>query len=92
MSELALVGKPAILVPSPNVAEDHQTKNARALVDRSAALLVSDPQAQEQLVPLALELLKDQAQQQALTAAMKAMALPNATNEIVDVCLKVANI
>jgi UDP-N-acetylglucosamine--N-acetylmuramyl-(pentapeptide) pyrophosphoryl-undecaprenol N-acetylglucosamine transferase len=92
VSELALVAKPAILVPSPNVAEDHQTKNARALVERSAALLVTDAQAQEKLVPLALELLQDPAQQQALSEAMKTMALPNATIEIVDACLKVARI
>jgi UDP-N-acetylglucosamine--N-acetylmuramyl-(pentapeptide) pyrophosphoryl-undecaprenol N-acetylglucosamine transferase len=92
VSELALVAKPAILVPSPNVAEDHQTKNARALVERSAALLVTDAQAQEKLVPLALALLQDPAQQQALSEAMKTMALPNATKEIVDACLKVAKI
>ena len=92
VSELALVAKPAILVPSPNVAEDHQTKNARALVERSAALLVTDAQAQEKLVPLALALLQDPAQQQALSEAMKTMALPNATIEIVDACLKVARI
>jgi UDP-N-acetylglucosamine--N-acetylmuramyl-(pentapeptide) pyrophosphoryl-undecaprenol N-acetylglucosamine transferase len=92
VSELALVAKPAILVPSPNVAEDHQTKNARALVERSAALLVTDAQAQEKLVPLALALLQDPAQQQALSEAMKTMALPNATKEIVDACLKVARI
>lgn len=92
VSELALVAKPAILVPSPNVAEDHQTKNARALVERSAALLVTDVQAQEKLVPLALALLQDPAQQQALSEAMKTMALPNATIEIVDACLKVARI
>ena len=92
VSELSLVAKPAILVPSPNVAEDHQTKNARALVERSAALLVTDAQAQEKLVPLALELLQDPAQQQALSEAMKTMALPNATKEIVDTCLKVAKI
>ena len=49
VSELALVAKPAILVPSPNVAEDHQTKNARALVDRDAAILVTDAQAQDHL-------------------------------------------
>ena len=92
VSELALVAKPAILVPSPNVAEDHQTKNARALVDRDAAILVTDAQAQDQLVPAALTLLKDQAQQNALAEAIKAMGLPNAARDIVDVCLKVAKI
>jgi UDP-N-acetylglucosamine--N-acetylmuramyl-(pentapeptide) pyrophosphoryl-undecaprenol N-acetylglucosamine transferase len=92
VSELALVGKPTILVPSPNVAEDHQTKNARALVNRDAAVLVTDAQAQEKLVPLALELLSNPLQQQALAQAIQAFALPNATKDIVDVCLNVARI
>jgi UDP-N-acetylglucosamine--N-acetylmuramyl-(pentapeptide) pyrophosphoryl-undecaprenol N-acetylglucosamine transferase len=90
VSELALVAKPAILVPSPNVAEDHQTKNARALVERSAAILITDAKAQQELIPKALELLQNSNQQQALAAALKTMALPNATNDIVDVCEKIA--
>lgn len=88
VSELALVAKPVILVPSPNVAEDHQTKNARTLVDRSAALLVTDAQAAETLLPTALALLTDVAKQQALSEALRALALPNATSDIVDVCIK----
>ena len=59
ISELCLLGKPAILVPSPNVAEDHQTHNAMALVNKNAAVLVRDADAAEQLVNTALELIKD---------------------------------
>jgi UDP-N-acetylglucosamine--N-acetylmuramyl-(pentapeptide) pyrophosphoryl-undecaprenol N-acetylglucosamine transferase len=59
ISELCLLGKPSILVPSPNVAEDHQTHNAMALVSRDAALLVRDAEAAEKLLPTALELVHD---------------------------------
>ena len=58
ISELCLLGKPVILVPSPNVAEDHQTKNALALVDKDAALYVKDAEAVDKLVPLALQAVK----------------------------------
>jgi UDP-N-acetylglucosamine--N-acetylmuramyl-(pentapeptide) pyrophosphoryl-undecaprenol N-acetylglucosamine transferase len=88
VSELTLVAKPVILVPSPNVAEDHQTKNAMALVDKLAAILVTDANAQEQLLPTALALVHDEAQQKNLSAAIKTLALPNATSDIIDVCLK----
>lgn len=92
VSELALVAKPTILVPSPNVAEDHQTKNARALVDRSAAILVTDAQASEKLVTTALDLLSDAAQQEKLSAALASFALPDATKAIVEVCLNSAKL
>ena len=59
ISEICLLGKPAILVPSPNVAEDHQTHNAMALVRKDAAVLVKDADAAEQLIPTALELIQD---------------------------------
>lgn len=59
ISELCLLGKPSILVPSPNVAEDHQTHNAMALVDRQAALIVKDSEACTKLIPLALKTVKD---------------------------------
>lgn len=59
ISEICLLGKPAILVPSPNVAEDHQTHNAMALVKRDAAVLVKDGEAAEQLIPMALKLICD---------------------------------
>ncbi len=59
ISELCLLGKPCILVPSPNVAEDHQTHNAMALVRKDAAILVRDVEAQEKLIPTALEVIQD---------------------------------
>lgn len=59
ISELCLLGKPSILVPSPNVAEDHQTHNAMALVRKDAALIVSDSEAEEKLIPLALQTVTD---------------------------------
>ena len=60
ISEICLLGKPAILVPSPNVAEDHQTHNAMALVNRDAAILVRDADAAEQLIPTAIATINDQ--------------------------------
>lgn len=66
ISEICLLGKPAILVPSPNVAEDHQTHNAMALVNRDAAVLVRDAEAAEKLIPAALTLIEDQAKLEVL--------------------------
>ncbi len=60
ISELCLVGKPVILVPSPNVAEDHQTKNAMALVQQQAALMIADRDAHEKLLDTALRLVGDE--------------------------------
>ncbi len=84
LSELSIVGKPVVLVPSPNVAEDHQTKNAMALVEKGAAHLVPDSEAVEQLVPEVLRLFENPEQQQTLAAAIKKMAKPNAASEIAD--------
>ncbi len=84
VSELCLVGKPIILVPSPNVAEDHQTKNAMALVKKDAAVLVKDTEAKEQLVAALLKLLADEEKQHTLSENIKQMAKPNATDEIVN--------
>lgn len=84
VSELCLVGKPIILVPSPNVAEDHQTKNAMALVKKEAAILVKDVEAKEQLVEALLKLLADEEKQHILSENIKQMAKPNATDEIVN--------
>lgn len=67
ISELCLVGKPVILVPSPNVAEDHQTKNARALSDKEAAILITDSQAETLLVDEAVKLIKDNTKQAKLS-------------------------
>ena len=84
VSELALVGKPCILVPSPNVAEDHQTKNARALSDQNAALLIKDIEAREKLIPAAIALLKDEAEIRRLSEAILNFGKPAATEEIVN--------
>jgi len=88
VSELCLTGKPSILVPSPNVAEDHQTKNAMALVKRDAALLVSDAEAPKRLYDEALVLLQNQPRQQQLTTNVLQLARPAATATIVDELLK----
>ena len=87
ISEICLLGKASILVPSPNVAEDHQTKNALALVENDAAVLVRDDEAKRKLFRKALELLDDKEQLKRLSANCLAMAKPNATAEIVDVIL-----
>lgn len=84
ISELQLLGKPSILVPSPNVAEDHQTKNAMALVARDAALMVRDADARQQLVPLMLETVADAPRIATLAANVGKMALRNADSRIVD--------
>lgn len=82
ISELCLVAKPAILVPSPNVAEDHQTKNAMALVEENAAVLVKDQEAREKLVNRALELLKDEKEKQVLSENILKLAKPDAAEDI----------
>lgn len=82
VSEIAIAGKASILVPSPNVAEDHQTKNAMALVQRSAALMVRDANAREQLIGQILSLVSDQVQREKLASAVSAMALPDAAHTI----------
>ncbi len=84
ISELCLVGKAAILVPSPNVAEDHQTKNALALVEKKAALMVADNEMDEKLFPLAFETVKDPERCKTLSEKIKTMAKPDATKTIVD--------
>lgn len=88
LSELAVVGKPAILVPSPNVAEDHQTKNARALSDKGAALLVSDQDAAAQLLPELLGLINNVPQQAAIREALSAFDRRYAAREIAADILK----
>lgn len=85
ISELCIIGKPVILVPSPNVAEDHQTKNAMALVEKNAALLVKDKEARGKLVPELLGLIKDDVQQEQLSKNIKLKAIANADERIVNV-------
>ncbi|PWS26442.1 undecaprenyldiphospho-muramoylpentapeptide beta-N-acetylglucosaminyltransferase [Pedobacter yonginense] len=88
IAELCLIKKPVILVPSPNVAEDHQTKNAMALVKNGAALLVNDRDAEETLVKEALALLKNKEQCDLLSANLGKMALPQADEIIANEVLK----
>ncbi|MCK6618246.1 MAG: undecaprenyldiphospho-muramoylpentapeptide beta-N-acetylglucosaminyltransferase [Cyclobacteriaceae bacterium] len=84
VSELCVAGKPCILVPSPNVAEDHQTKNAMALVEKEAARMITDAQAGAMLVDEALKLLFDEQQADRLSGNICKLARPDATEKIVD--------
>lgn len=84
ISEFQLIGKPVILVPSPNVAEDHQTKNAMALVDKEAALCVKDADAPDTLLKLALETIADDKKLKALGENARKMGLQNAADVIAD--------
>jgi UDP-N-acetylglucosamine--N-acetylmuramyl-(pentapeptide) pyrophosphoryl-undecaprenol N-acetylglucosamine transferase len=84
ISELGLVGKPAILVPSPNVAEDHQTHNAQAIVQAGAAILVKDEDAKEDLARIIFKVMNKPEQLQEMAAKMKATARPLASQEIVQ--------
>ena len=88
ISELALVGKPVILVPSPNVAEDHQTHNAMALVERGAAILVKDVGAQTELIKTALELVSDSARRNSLSENIRKLAIRDADEVIAREVLK----
>lgn len=91
IAELCLVGKPAVLVPSPNVAEDHQTKNALALVEKRAAKMVADAAARTTLIPTVLELMEDETQRQQLSQNIASLAMPNAAERIAAVVLSLAN-
>lgn len=84
ISELQLVGTPAILIPSPNVAEDHQRKNAMALVDHDAAVMILDADATAKLADTVISLLDDTTRLDTLAANVKAMGLQNADERIVD--------
>jgi len=84
ISELCLAGKPVVLMPLPWAAEDHQTKNAEALVRKNAAFMIKDSEANEKLVPVVLALLKDEQKQNEMSKNIKRLAKPNATREIVD--------
>jgi len=88
ISEIALINKPAVLIPSPHVAEDHQTKNAMALVNNEAALMVPNAEAKEKMIPTILELLSDEKLQQYLVCNLKKMGRPDATSEIVEEIFK----
>lgn len=89
VSELAIVGKPVVFIPSPNVAEDHQTKNAKALYDVDAARMLSDKQALKELGWVAGPLLLNEKVASQLKKNIIAFARPNATEEIVDTLIEV---
>lgn len=89
ISELCLLSKPVILVPSPNVAEDHQTKNAMALVQKDAALMVRDTDAVQNLVPLALKTIQDDERLQSLSSHILTLAEPDSADRIVDQIVQV---
>ena len=84
ISELCLVAKPLILIPSPNVTEDHQTKNAMALVNRGAALIVRDVESKQTLCPTLTSLLADEEKQTTMRKNIAEMGVRNAANKIVD--------
>ena len=84
VSELCITNKPSILVPSPNVAEDHQTKNAMALVEKDAAVMIADKDAKDKLVDEALKLLFDEQRAHKLSENITRLAKPNATEDIVN--------
>lgn len=88
VSELCLVGKPVIFIPSPNVAEDHQTKNAQAIVDKHGAILLKEKELDEQFEIVFEALVQDKGKQESLSENIKALALPNATKDIVNEVMK----
>ena len=90
ISEFCLLGKPVILVPSPNVAEDHQTKNALALVEKQAALYVKDVEAVDSLMETALKTVNDEQQLKELSEHILRLALPNSADTIAREVLRLA--
>ncbi|MFV8325186.1 undecaprenyldiphospho-muramoylpentapeptide beta-N-acetylglucosaminyltransferase [Flavobacterium sp. ZS1P14] len=88
VSELCIVGKPVIFIPSPNVAEDHQTKNALAIVDKKGALMLKESELEAQFGLVFEALLKDQGKQNQLSENIKQLAMPQATKQIVDEIVK----
>ncbi len=91
VSELCIVGKPVVFIPSPNVAEDHQTKNAEALVAENAALMLKESQLENEFETVFAKLLASNEQQEALSNNIKKLALPDATKHIVDEIEKLLN-
>ena len=84
VSELCIVGKPTVFIPSPNVAEDHQTKNAQALVDENAAIMLRETELDKQFEKTFSKLYQNKEEQEHLGANIKKLALPDATKHIVD--------
>jgi UDP-N-acetylglucosamine--N-acetylmuramyl-(pentapeptide) pyrophosphoryl-undecaprenol N-acetylglucosamine transferase len=90
ISEFCLIGKPVILVPSPNVAEDHQTKNAMALVNKDAAMFVKDSEAADKLLQIAIDTVKDDNKLNSLSENIKKLGLTNSADVIADEVIKLA--
>jgi len=90
ISELQFAGKPAIFIPSPNVAEDHQAKNAQALADKGAAVLLPDDEARDKVMEQALALLADKARREKLSENIRKGALPDAAGRIAKEVLRLA--
>ena len=90
ISEFCLIGKPVILVPSPNVAEDHQTKNAMALVNKDAAILVKDADAPSSLLPLAMKTVVDDLKLKSLSENILKLALPDSADIIAKEVIRMA--
>lgn len=88
VSELCIVGKPVIFIPSPNVAEDHQTKNAKAISDKKGAILLRESELDSQFSLVFEALIKDEGKQKQLSENIKQLAMPEATNQIVDAIVK----
>lgn len=91
ISELEALGKPVILVPSPNVAEDHQTKNAQALESRGAAILIPDTVASERMITEMLTLAASPERLAEMSRNIKGLALDNSDEKIVDEIVKILN-
>ena len=90
ISEFCLLEKPVILIPSPNVAEDHQTKNAMALVEKEAAVYIKDSDANEKLLPEALDLILNQDKLNCLSEKIAKLALPHSASIIAEEVIKLA--
>ncbi|WP_300434072.1 undecaprenyldiphospho-muramoylpentapeptide beta-N-acetylglucosaminyltransferase [Christiangramia sp.] len=84
VSELCIVGKPVLFIPSPNVAENHQAKNAMAVTEHDAALMITEDELTERFEPCFFSLLNDERTRNRFAANIKKLALPNATSDIVD--------
>jgi UDP-N-acetylglucosamine--N-acetylmuramyl-(pentapeptide) pyrophosphoryl-undecaprenol N-acetylglucosamine transferase len=91
ISEIANVAKPAIFVPLPTAAEDHQTKNAMALVENNAALMVENKDVMEELTPAVINLIKNEEKQTELKRNLKKLAIDDAAEKITDELLKLMN-
>jgi UDP-N-acetylglucosamine--N-acetylmuramyl-(pentapeptide) pyrophosphoryl-undecaprenol N-acetylglucosamine transferase len=88
VSELCIVGKPTIFIPSPNVAEDHQTKNAKAIADKKGAILLKENELNEKFETTFSDIISNENMQIELSQNIKKLAKPNATKEIVEAIIK----